>query len=198
MGLGVKEAENHWFRTNKKTSSECISNFTFPLDNLYLNVLLWSDYYLVKFRLEKEKRLWNFTKCTAWSISSVVTPGFTIMAEMSRTSRASWRKQTLSLYLQIQMSFMHLCSWNFNCCISVIILYTKLSCVIMMLVYLADNSHALNLFSIEDLNLRRPFHGLLWLWHSCKQWWIGELVSSKIHRYPSTHKSILLSLKYMD
>ncbi len=27
------------------------------------------------------------------------------------------------------MSFMHLCSWNFNCCISVIILYTKLSCV---------------------------------------------------------------------
>lgn len=37
--------------------------------------------------------LWIYTRCTAWSISSVVTPGFTIMAAMSRTSLASWKKK---------------------------------------------------------------------------------------------------------
>lgn len=45
----------------------------------------------MKLLIEKSKGL---TKCTAWSISSVVTPALIIPAAISKTSLASWKIST--------------------------------------------------------------------------------------------------------
>lgn len=88
------------------------------------------------------------TRCTAWSISSVVTPGFTIMAAMSRTSRASCQQTNTGVSKPKTASR----KWHDRAG----------PCP-----HLAHHSHAFDVLGREDLDLRRPLQELLGLRHPC-------------------------------
>lgn len=85
------------------------------------------------------------TRWTAWSISSVVTPGFTMTAAMSRTSLASCVKDGLGLELPT-----HTGLWDGG----------RQS-------HLGHHSHGLDVLRGEDPDLRRSLQELLRLGRPC-------------------------------
>lgn len=101
------------------------------------------------------------TRCTAWSISSVVMPGLTIKAAISRTSRASCiirKKKKKGKQRDTQI----------DCMVSKSqIEQNQSSSSAPVSGYLAHHPHAFDVVTGEDLNLRRPLQELLRFRDAC-------------------------------